>query len=644
MADTIVNNQKWAYFGLSKQGKAVPRMGKPDPYFVYRGSVMQIKYGDPTKDPLALAYMFKDQKIIMPGQSDKGGQPPVPLPPKVIANRISFSNKGAAIQWASAPEEEIEGYYIERSHEPGHPLWSFRRITPAPINQLTYQDLWAWEGDSVSYRIFTKLKDGSVSFRAQLTGVQTPFTTSDKTVKTQFVIDGTNTASGQLTVFENYHFRPGDITIAVKVRTSNRVELRNCTGLTSSDFVNANGAGNVRITNCLIKGKIPVTKNYSAGCAFKGDYQQSFGANNNVVRDMAGWYMANFRGVSAANGGSPTQIYGNVYHNINRKRSDGQGGSLAEETIASVYREGAYHSGTTDPNKSGGFVVPIGWEFANILNSNGTGQQADGLAARFFGGINFDGNLMIQEPGRGLGEDAFNFYGMGGEPNAWIKIRGYCVINNWGNGINAAGQVWQTGMPWHMGNNKQPANNYTPGVTQPAGEFKLNFQSMTGGLMQDAFNKTYYQANGAYVLVEDAWLIGPGTTLGTQHSHDMIIRRAKVLYAGTDQSGTLTITGDPRIGIYMDNYDGTTKVENQQVGGIRLGIQDTVTIAPKNMSRSPTTDTRWLDPALTFNNTHEDRFATRAEEEAGYHEFLMWCYNKAIKLGPVYPAPAVIYS
>ncbi|MFD1729870.1 hypothetical protein ACFSC4_00180 [Deinococcus malanensis] len=359
----------------------------------------------------------------------------------------------------------------------------------------------------------------------------------------QLVIDGSNTTPGQVTIFENKHFRTGEREHCVQVNTINPVLIRTCTALTSGDFCRAVGGAQVTLEDNYIRGRIPATKDYSAGLAFRGDYLKGFAARRNIVRELGGLLLGQWRGKKKAEGGMPTDISGNVFYNLHRKRSDGAGGTLATTTIVSNHKEGSTR-GRSDPNQTAGFTLPIGWEFAQALVVNCAGNKQDNLPAAFFGGLEFVGNMAIQEPGRGLAEDLFNFYLAGGESwDAPLAVRGWFVLGNYGNGINAQGQLWQPGQRWPTGGQRQPSGSYIAGAPQPTGDYSFGYQSMTGGLQQDGQDSASYQGNGAFTIVQDAWLLGPGTLLGAQHSHDHRIERAKVVFTSRTRDGVTDFTG-----------------------------------------------------------------------------------------------------
>lgn len=611
--------------------------------------------GDPRLDPAAQTYNSHGRP-----QPVKEG-PPTPPTTGVISPRISFGSTGAKLQWPPAPEANIQGYHIEVSHVTAadypeaqgvdFPARSFLRVTgqPLPPTQLTFNHMWVWENQRVRYRVYTVLQDGSLSLRAELTGTQTPFTTTPRT--TQLVIDGMNTVAGQVTVFEGYHFRTGERVTCISIATKNPVKIRNCTFETSADGIRSNGGAQVEIENCVFKGKVPATKNYASGFAFRGDYLASFAARNNLLIDISGWSLGQWRGPSASNGGRPTQIHANIYRNVQAKRSDGAGGVLADDTIVSAHKEGSTR-GLSDPSRTNGFTLPVGWDFAQVLQTGAGNNKADGLRPAFFGGMDFAANFCLQEPGKGLMEDAFSIYTSGGE--SWTSpylVRLWCCWGNYGNGINENGQRWQLGMPWRMGSQKQPPDAYVQGATQPSGEFTQPYQSMTGGLMSDGptpANGTDITQVPGWVKVQDAWLIGPGTTLGGQHYHDQQIDRGKVVYTGYDRLGVIPISGDPRAKLYHDSYDGSTTMVNNGVTEnvwARRGISNSTQIRPFDPNTEPNgIRMTYCDPALTTNNTGINRLATADEERDAYLEFLAACTAAGFKLGPQFPAPAVVYD
>ncbi|UQN10353.1 hypothetical protein [Deinococcus sp. QL22] len=564
---------------------------------------------------------------------------PVPVAPTISA-RITFSAQGADLQWPAAYETGVQGYHIERNHELGVPEWGWTRLTAVPQTGLTFRNLWAWEGEAISYRVLAVLANGTEVAHVTLSGTQSAFSANPRT--TQLVIDDSNTVAGAETVFEGYVFDTGERVDCIRVNTKNKVRIRKNKGRTSGNFCSTNGNANVVLEDNYAYGKVPTTKNYAVGQFFVGDYGSTHSERRNLVRAMGGTSLGQWRGKKAAEGGAVTTGYGNIYWDLARKRSNGVGGDLSNDTIVSKHKESSTR-GQSNPNDTDGYTMPIGHDFAQLLNLNGNNNADENLPGQFFGGLDWAGIFVYSTHMKSLMEDQFNFYLIGGESlDVRVKLRGYFTFGNPGNGISNTGQRWQPGMPFNMGGQRQPTGSYIPGAPKPAGDYSFPYQSMTGGLPADEKHLTRYANTGAFTLIEDFWLVGPGTQLGAQHGNNHQLNRGKVIFTGKLRDGT-PLTGDPRIGVYMSGDAGFT-VEGKAVSH-SLGISNVHTIKPTNLNTQPQGfGEEWTTKALTFGNTCENRLATAAEERAAHHQFLLWCHNAGIQMGPNYGTPEVVYD
>jgi hypothetical protein len=199
-------------------------------------------------------------------------------------------------------------------------------------------------------------------------------------------------------------------TPAVTIRTSEPVTLVNSRLRGRGDLIQT-AAANARLTvrNCYGYGLNPDVAGKAPGRFLRAEYFRSIKVENNYLEGTGGIYLLNYRGDTAA--GDTVKVLNNWAHNIDGRKTDGNGG----------------------------------WLGYNIRTRLNNGKAEEGFEIRQFlqldkvrgvPGMEVAWNEVVNDPGASRVEDNINIYLSGGTPESPLRvhdnyIQGAYTIQPW---------------------------------------------------------------------------------------------------------------------------------------------------------------------------------------------------------------------